>query len=809
MGKLTQYQESGVQFSGMPQLSTAPIQESLASNERVNNFLSQVGQTFAQKANVYASEQAVKDAITNPITKEQIDQARQTGGNPIDEFLKGGKTYNEAIKKVLGQQVAGELRLELDQSNAEILEMVRMGEITNQGQALQKLQEPISAHVEFLTTIDPTLAEAYGAQATASARNYLNQADTVIRNKEEEKRQFNAKTMLNNIVKDVGNFMRANPNATTNEIDEYIDVVTKVARDTSFSLTRTQEKLSIELDTEISKARNLYVAEALAQKYQGSNLGLVLEQLKSDQSSLAAHYNNMSLEEQKAFEGQLGYELNIVNNKNQAQIKETNALIKEATAPHKMYKRMNPTVVEKIDQKIIPGTDQAVMWEKLKQYDRDLDVINKTPLSNTDPQNPGLIQQVNDLSIKLGNIDDLSQDPALYAEFAWKAQYLANIQDGLQTDEVATIGVRHGMPDQIINFLDDPMAQKDLIEKRKLHLSTYSPLYGLDTDRSQGPILTKKEVATFVAQYKQGDGITRTAMLQNLDDAFGTLSSNAMAQLSAGGLPLTAQLSSFLNDPLKTDVFLSFDDEEEVKRIKDVFSSVPGQTYSTLKSQVRNKLEDFHEIVMHANPMDSSQASAKFEDIVEVLTLYAAEGINNRTLSTGSAVNDATDLINNNYQIESTYYVPRKYGGQDLTAAHVDAIVKKAETIKEEYLGTFKPVALGSSDPNRPQQVLDSAMFSQVKENGEWRVTGDGAGLIYGIVLSTNEFQPIINETGNFLSFKFDDTSAMLPGTTHIMQKLQSKSGFSIGFGLQSKEQIKKAKKKTLQKKIQDEMQGE
>jgi hypothetical protein len=92
-------------------------------------------------------------------------------------------------------------------------------------------------------------------------------------------------------------------------------------------------------------------------------------------------------------------------------------------------------------------------------------------------------------------------------------------------------------------------------------------------------------------------------------------------------------------------------------------------------------------------------------------------------------------------------------------------------------------------------------MFSQVKENGEWRVTGDGAGLIYGIVLSTNEFQPIINETGNFLSFKFDDTSAMLPGTTHIMQKLQSKSGFSIGFGLQSKEQIKKAKKKTLQKK--------
>ena len=59
MGKLTQYQESGFQFSGMPQISTAPIQEALASNERVDRFLSQVGQTFAEKANVYASEQAV------------------------------------------------------------------------------------------------------------------------------------------------------------------------------------------------------------------------------------------------------------------------------------------------------------------------------------------------------------------------------------------------------------------------------------------------------------------------------------------------------------------------------------------------------------------------------------------------------------------------------------------------------------------------------------------------------------------------------------------------------------------------------
>ena len=452
MGKLQKYQTSGITMTGMGQLTNAPIQEALASNERVNNFLSQISDTFFEKANVYATEQAVKDAILNPITKEQIDQARQTGGNPIQQFLTGGTTYNDAMKAVLGQQVAGELRLELDQMSADVLEQVRTGQITNQGQALEKLQEPISAHVEFLTGIDVKIAEGYGANATASARNYFNQADTIIRNQQEEKRQFNAKTMLNNVVKDFGNFLRANPNATPEEINEYIDVIKNMARDTSFSLTRTQEKLSIELDGEIKKAHNLYVAEALAEKYQGANLGLVLEQLKSDQSSLAAHYKNMSLEDQKAFEGQLGYELNIINNKNQAHIKETNALIKDATTPHNFYKRMNPKLVEDIDRRIIPGTDQAIMWEKLKEKDKDLETINKTPLSSLDPQNPGIVQQVNDLAIQLGNVDDLSQDPELYAEFAWKAKYLENIQNGLQNDEVATIGVRHGMSDEI-NFL--------------------------------------------------------------------------------------------------------------------------------------------------------------------------------------------------------------------------------------------------------------------------------------------------------------------------------------------------------------------
>ena len=52
-----------------------------------------------------------------------------------------------------------------------------------------------------------------------------------------------------------------------------------------------------------------------------------------------------------------------------------------------------------------------------------------------------------------------------------------------------------------------------------------------------------------------------------------------------------------------------------------------------------------------------------------------------------------------------------------------------------------------------------------MKDNGEWRNTSDGEGLIFGIVIADGEFAPVKNANGDFLEFDFDNDQYILPGT--------------------------------------------
>jgi len=57
-------------------------------------------------------------------------------------------------------------------------------------------------------------------------------------------------------------------------------------------------------------------------------------------------------------------------------------------------------------------------------------------------------------------------------------------------------------------------------------------------------------------------------------------------------------------------------------------------------------------------------------------------------------------------------------------------------------------------------------MKSQMQTNGQWRNTPDGEGLVFGIVLANGSFAPVINKKGEELTFKFNDTTYIIPGTS-------------------------------------------
>ena len=308
-------------------------------------------------------------------------------------------------------------------------------------------------------------------------------------------------------------------------------------------------------------------------------------------------------------------------------------------------------------------------------------------------------------------------------------------------------------------------ANQDLkLQKKKALVEVYVQT---QLDMGQPPyqlkVMSNSEATGFVEQYKNGDQNMRIAMLQNLDEEFGDYNSNAMLQLTNAGLPVTAELSSFFNNPNLTERFLSFDSEDEQKRLKQ-FAKDNNITFNDVRRSIRENLSEFEDVVMRGSRFNTSVALDKMDNIVDVLAYYAlnemATGVKQ-----GPAEKNAYNLINNAFEIQDTFFVPLIYNGKSLNSGHSDFIVEKANLIKDFYVEDFGAVAFESTDEDVTDVQLNEAMIDQLKNFGEWRNTADGTGLIYGIVFNDGSFGPVKNQQGEYLSFTFDNTSLNIPGT--------------------------------------------
>jgi hypothetical protein len=296
-------------------------------------------------------------------------------------------------------------------------------------------------------------------------------------------------------------------------------------------------------------------------------------------------------------------------------------------------------------------------------------------------------------------------------------------------------------------------------------------------------VMSNSEASGFVEQYVNGDQNMRIAMLQNLDAEFGDYNSNAMLQLTNAGLPVTAELSSFFNNPKLTERFLSFDSKDEQDRLKQ-YAKDNNITFNDVRKSIRDNLSEFEDVVMRGSRFNTSVALDKMDNIVDVLSYYA---LNEMVAgeSQGSAEKNAYNLINNSFEIQNTFFVPLVYNGKSITSS-ADFIVEKANLIKDFYVEDFGAVAFESVDEDVTDIELNEAMKDQLKNFGEWRNSADGTGIVYGIVFNDGSFGPVKNQEGEYLSFNFDNTSLTIPGTDKEIdldirtksQQLQPRRGY-------------------------------
>jgi hypothetical protein len=276
-------------------------------------------------------------------------------------------------------------------------------------------------------------------------------------------------------------------------------------------------------------------------------------------------------------------------------------------------------------------------------------------------------------------------------------------------------------------------------------------------------LLPSNESKQIVAQYNGLDARGKIALLQNLETKFGNNYGKALSQLSSDKLPITAELASYFGDENLSLQMMSFDKPEE-RKILDDFLKNRDIKKSDITKQVVEDLQEFREAVIFANPFNTSTANSKMDNIEEVVSYLAINNIS-AGMKEGDAIEKATRQITDNFKIQDTYFIPKRYNNKNLSQGQIDFVIEKANIIQEKYLNLFNPKSFKSSDKSISDEELNNSMKNQMQENGVWLNTPDGNGLVYAIKFKNGSYGLVENEKGELLKFNFDDDSYNLPGT--------------------------------------------
>ena len=290
-------------------------------------------------------------------------------------------------------------------------------------------------------------------------------------------------------------------------------------------------------------------------------------------------------------------------------------------------------------------------------------------------------------------------------------------------------------------------------------------------------VMTNEQSQSFVESYneaaKLSDGNKLNGMMLSLASNYGDNEGLAIQQLRADGLPFGATVSSGLANSVLAEIALSFDTKEEKKQIKE-YLKTNDIKIDEMKEEITDGVSDFMNIVLKNTPNDSSESLTKTNEIKEFLTFVAAQKmIGNPEMEQSEAIQFAVDSWNNNFVLTDTYYIGKQQGDRVLNLNETNRIQDTTDLLRTYYLDELDVVAFQSNIEDDPV-VLSNKMRSQMSINGEWRNTPDGEGVIFGIVLD-NGFAPVINNKGEEIIFKFDDTSGLVPGTDIVID-------FDVGF---------------------------
>lgn len=290
---------------------------------------------------------------------------------------------------------------------------------------------------------------------------------------------------------------------------------------------------------------------------------------------------------------------------------------------------------------------------------------------------------------------------------------------------------------------------------------------GLNNDRVK--IIPNGQALGLVKQYEDlKKPNEKIGFLNGLEQQYGDNYGTLLKQLTENKLPVTAKLVSYFGDPVFAEKALSIDSKEEKDRL-DNFLQTSDQSKKDVKIAVGEKLKDFRTVVMTANPYDTSRANKELDDIQEIMT-YLTINEMSRGADLDDAVEKSTDILNKNFELKETYFIPRIFNNEELSDKQINFISQKAEKIKTtEYLDLLNIIPFKSTDKNISDKDLNDDMRNQLRSNSVWLNKADGEGIFLAIKFKNGEFGEVLMQGADGkpkrIEMNFDDKTFLVPGT--------------------------------------------
>ncbi len=401
----------------------------------------------------------------------------------------------------------------------------------------------------------------------------------------------------------------------------------------------------------------------------------------------------------------------------------------------------------------------------LTSSDKNLNELYKNIIaegyeSNTELKGQALEQHYQTILKK--RIDGLSKDPI---------NYILQTNNSNIADLVSELEELKGTSDgagPVFNSNAEALA----ISEKNIELTSAlaAEQTKLGIPESQHRFMTNEQATGFVNSYiafaEKSDQQGMQNLMLNIGNDYGVYESKVIAQLKTSGLPEGAEIALSLGNSELAIEALSLDTKEEKDKLKSFLKRETNNEtkFNDISIMISEEMKDFEAILRKNVPLDSSGTLPEMEKLIDFLSYAAINRMYGKEMNAEDAAESAANTFMQNFHLEDTYFIPKIYNGEDISSS-VDGIIDKANVLKDYYLPEFSAVAFKSAT-ERDEVLLTNKMKFQMQTNGQWRNTPDGEGLVFGIVLANGSFAPVINQKGEELAFKFNDTTYTIPGTS-------------------------------------------